>query len=140
MQTIHKNTPENASTAKNLCRDRVELLRSRVSLLNGKDKLLMTMYLENGNTFRQLARLAGVGEGNIARRIHKLTKRLMDGEYIRCMRNRHRLTRTEMAIAKEYFLQGFSHRKIATRHNCSAYKVRKTLIRIQRLVKTTDSV
>ncbi|MHC4664620.1 MAG: helix-turn-helix domain-containing protein [Planctomycetota bacterium] len=140
MQTVHKNTPENALVVKRLYRDRIELLRSRVSLLNGKDRLLMTMYLENGNTFRQLARLAGVSEGNIARRIHKLTKRLMDGEYIRCLRHRDKLTRTELKIARDYFLLGLSHRKIALKHNCNAYKVRKTLERIQLLVETTDSV
>ena len=62
MQIIHTNNPENSSTGKNTYRDRIELLRSRVGLLTGKDRLLMTMYLENGNTFRQYSeRKAGCG-------------------------------------------------------------------------------
>ena len=122
---------------RNEYRDRIDLLRSRVNLLTGKDKLLMTMYLENSNSFRQMARLAGVNETRIARRIHKVTKRLIDGEYITCLRNRKKFTKTEMAIAKDYFLLGLSMKKIAGKRRCSYYHVRKTLKKIQRLVTIT---
>lgn len=138
METIHANRPRADSTTKNTYRDRIELLHSRVSLLTGKDRLLMTMYLENGNTFRQLARLAGVNESNIARRIHRITKRLLDGEYITCLRNRDEFTRTEMAIAKDCFLLGLSQRTIAFKRNYSTHQVRKILKRIQQIVKTMD--
>jgi len=134
MERIHANISQKSMEAKNTYRDRIDLLRSRVELLTGKDKLLMTMYLENGNSFRQMAQLAGVNEANIARRIYKVTKRLIDGEYITCLRNRDKFTKTEMTIAKNYFLMGLSIRKIATRHNVSYYRVRKTLKKIQRLV------
>lgn len=140
METIHANRPRADSTTKNTYRDRIELLRSRVSLLTGKDKLLMTMYLENGNTFRQLARLAGVNESNIARRIRRVTNRLLDGKYITCLRNREKLTRAEMAIAKDYFLLGLSQRKIASKRNRSFHQILKILKRIQELIKTAESV
>jgi len=140
METIHSNRPRADSTTKNTYRDRIELLRSRVSLLTGKDKLLMTMYLENGNTFRQLARLAGVNESNIARRIRRVTNRLLDGKYITCLRNREKLTRGEMAIAKDYFLLGLSQKKIASKRRRSFHQIRKILKRIQELIKTAESV
>lgn len=140
MQIIHTNNPENSSTGKNTYRDRIELLRSRVSLLTGKDRLMMTMYLENGNTFRQMARLAGVNESNIARRIHRITKRLIDGEYIMCLRNRDKFTRAEMAISKDYFLLGLSQKKIASKRKRSFHQIRKILKRIQELIKTAESV
>ncbi|MHC4266422.1 MAG: hypothetical protein ACYSUK_10890 [Planctomycetota bacterium] len=35
--------------------ERINLLRSRVEMLKGKDKALLKMYLDNGNTFRQIA-------------------------------------------------------------------------------------
>ena len=124
---------------KNEYRDRIDLLRSRVNLLTGKDKLLMTMYLENSNSFRQMARLAGVNETRIARRIHRVTKRLIDGEYITCLRNRNKFTKTEMAIAKDYFLLGLSMKKIAGKRRRSYYRVRETLKKIQRLVTIVDS-
>jgi len=120
-------------------RDRIDLLRSRVNLLTGKDKLLMIMYLENSNSFRQMARLAGVNETSIARRIHKVTKRLIDGEYITCLRNRDKFGKREMAVAKDYFLGGLSMKKIAGKRHWSYYHVRKTLKKIQRLVTTIET-
>jgi len=138
METIHENIPQNASKGKSAYRGRIELLRSRVSLLTGKDKLLMTMYLENGNTFRQMARLAGVSEARIARRIRNVTKRLIAGQYITCLRNRDKFTRTEMAIAKDYLLLGLSQRKMALKYNYSAYQICKIIERIQRVVKAAE--
>jgi len=123
--------------AQNEYRDRIDLLRSRVNLLTGKDRLLMTMYLENSNSFRQMARLAGVNESSIARRIHRVTKRLIDGEYITCLRNRDKFSKTEMAIAKDYFLLGLSMKKIAGKRRRSYHRVRETLKKIQRLVTIT---
>jgi predicted DNA-binding protein YlxM (UPF0122 family) len=136
VEKIHSNISQRASKAKDDCRDRIDLLRSRVSLLAGKDKLLMTMYLENGNSFRQIARLAGVSETNIARRIRKITKRLIDGEYILCLRNRDKFTRTEMAIAKDYFLLEMSIKKIAAKQHQSYYSVYESLKQIRRLIET----
>ncbi len=137
MKGVPANILEGTSKDENEYRDRIDLLRSRVNLLTGKDKLLMTMYLENSNSFRQMARLAGVNETSIARRIHKVTKRLIDGEYITCLRNRDKFSKTEMAIAKDYFLLGLSMKKIAGKRHWSYYRVRKTLKKIQRLVTTT---
>ena len=139
MKTPPVKIPERMPKGKNEYRDRIDLLRSRVSLLSGKDKLLMTMYLENSNSFRQMARLAGVNETRIARRIHKVTKRLIDGEYITCLRNRNKFSKPEMAIAKDYFLLGLSMKKIAGKRRRSYYRVRETLKKIQRLVTTVNS-
>lgn len=140
MEQIHANIPCSTLTTKIQYRDRIDLLRSRVNLLTGKDRLMMTMYLENGNTFRQMARLAGVNESNIARRIHRITKRLIDGEYIMCLRNRDKFTRAEMAISKDYFLLGLSQKKIASKRKRSFHQIRKILKRIQELIKTAESV
>ncbi len=136
MKRIHANIGASSLTAGTKYRDRIDLLRSRVSLLVGKDKLLMTMYLENGNTFYQMAKLAGVNEVTIARKIHKITKRLINGEYITCLRNRDKFTRVEMNIAKDYFLTGLSIKKIAEKRHYSYYHVGKTMKKIQQLITT----
>ena len=135
---IHKNISQKSLQAKTEVRDRIDLLRSRIALLTGRDRLLMTMYMDNANTFRQMARLAGVNETNIARRIHKIIKRLIDGEYITCLRNREIFSNAEMVITKQYFLLGWSIRKIANEQGCSYYHVRKSLKKIQRLVRIVD--
>jgi predicted DNA-binding protein YlxM (UPF0122 family) len=134
MNKIHENIPQGSVKARAKHRDRIDLLRSRVGLLTGKDKMLMTMYMENGNSFRQMARLSGVNEASIARRIHKVTKRLINGEYITCLRNRDKLDRGELDIAKDYFLAGLSIKKIAKRRDTTYYGVRKTLKKIQGII------
>jgi len=140
VKKIHKNIPQSSIKTRIEYRDRIDLLRSRVGLLAGKDKVLMTMYVENGNSFRQMARLVGVNEASIARRIHKVTRRLMNGEYITCLRNRDKFSKSELGIAKDYFLEGLSMKKIAKKCNCTYYCVRETLKKIQGLIKIADSV
>lgn len=135
MKTIHANMAEMDAQTQGPYRDEIELLRSRVSLLTGKDKLLMTMYLENHNSFRQIAQLTGVSEARIARKIHRLTKRLLGSEYILCLRHRHRFTKAEMGIARDYYLLGLSRKATAQEHHCSDYQVRKMLRRVQQLLR-----
>lgn len=96
------------------------------------------MYLDKGNSFRQMARLAGVNDTIIARRIHKLIKRLIDGQYITCLRNRSKFTKTEMALARDYFLTGLSMKKIAAKQHLTYYRVREILKKIQRVISTIE--
>lgn len=97
------------------------------------------MYWENGNSLQQISKLAGVSRGIIARRISKLTERLMDGRYIECLRYRSKFTYREMTIAKDYFLLGISIKKIAERRHLSFYNVRKTLVKIRQLLVTAGA-
>ena len=135
MKKIHTNISQKTLEAKNQYRDEIDLLRGRLNLLNGKDRVLMTMYLENGNSFRQIARLTGISDTSIARRINRLTKRLLDSQYIICLRNRDKLNREQMAIAKDYFLRGLSIRKIAAKRQRSFYHIRETMKKIQSILK-----
>jgi DNA-binding NarL/FixJ family response regulator len=135
MKKIHSNISPRAVKDRNRHREQIELLRNRLNLLEGKDRVLMTMYLENGNSIRQIARLLGVCESSIARRVCRLRKRLLDGEYIYCLRNRDKFTAEEMIIAKDYFLRGLSVRKIAIKRQLSNYSVRTSIKRIKRIIK-----
>lgn len=139
MKQLNTTISQSSAKAKIKCRDEIELLYSRVSLLNGKDKLLMTMHLQQGNTFRQLAQLAGVNETTIARRIRKIKKRLINSKYITCLRNRSKFTKDELEIAREHFLMGLAMRKIAEEHQLSYYHVRKTIKKIRQVVKASNS-
>ena len=121
------------SKAEDVSADRIDLIRTRAELLRGKDRALVQMYLDNAGTFSQMARLAGVNEANVARRIHKLIKRLLDGQFITCLCMRDRLTQEQIEIARDYFVDGLSMREIADRHEVSYYSVRQTMKKIQRL-------
>lgn len=137
MKRVHANISEETQEVKDRNRGRVDLLRSRLNLLSGKDKVLMTMYVENGTSFRQIARLLGVSETSVARKIHRITGRLIDGQYIVCLRNRDKLTRGQMVIAKDYFLMGLSMNKIAEKNHWSIYRVRQTVMKIQSLIQNS---
>ena len=139
MKEIHKNISDQTLQDKNWHREQIDVLRSRLPLLEGKDRVMMTMYLENGNSARQLSRLLGVSETCIARRIRKLKKRLTDGAYITCLRNREKFSRLQMAIAKDYFLDGLSIMAIVTKRHCSRYRVRRTIAEIRNLIKIGDN-
>jgi alkylated DNA nucleotide flippase Atl1 len=125
------NIPKDMMQATAEYRDKIELLRSRVNLLTGKDKLLMTMYLDNSNSFRQMSRLAGMSDTTIARRVNGIIKRLADEKYVSCLRNRDKFSSSEMSIAKEHFLLGLSARKIAARRRWSYYRARRTIKKIR---------
>jgi predicted DNA-binding protein YlxM (UPF0122 family) len=139
MKTVHENLDGKDMNAGEERRDRIDLLRSRVGLLTGRDKALMTMYIENGSSFGQMARLAGVNQASVARRIYKITQRLMNGEYITCLRNRDKFNKGELDIAKDYFLDGLSIKKIAKKRDFTYYCVRKALKKIQRIIALPEA-
>jgi predicted DNA-binding protein YlxM (UPF0122 family) len=134
MKRIHENITGRSVSVKGLNRGRIELLRSRLNLLTGTDKLLMTMYVKHGNSIRQIARVRGTTEASIARKIHTITERLTDGPYIRCLRNRDKLTARQLAIARDYYLTGLSIRRIAAKRRWSYYRVHETLNEIQSII------
>lgn len=138
MHKAHTNISDRAAAGKAVYRGRIEMLRSRANMLSGTDKVLMTMYLEKGNSIRQMARLAGVSEAAIARRIRRITKRLTRGKYITCLRNRDKFTERQMAVAKDHFLLGHTFKSIAERHNLSLYRVRQTVRRIKQIVRSIE--
>lgn len=132
-QRIHPNTEKDGHE------DRIELIRCRAELLKGRDRALIQMYLDNAGTFSQMARLAGVNEANVARRIHKLIRRLLDGQYITCLRYRDKFTEEQIEMARDYFVDGLSMREIADRHEITYYAVRQTMKQIQRLTSINQN-
>ena len=130
-QKIHPNRDKNG--ARDGYEDRIDLIRCRAQLLTGRDRALVQMYLDNSGTFRAMAKVAGVNEANVARRIHKIIRRLLDGSYITCLHYRDRFTDEQIEMARDYFIDGLSIREIAYRHEITIYAVRKTMKQIQRL-------
>ena len=134
MKRVHENIGERTGNVNDLHRGGIELLRSRLNLLAGTDKLLMTMYIEHAVSIRQIARIRGVSEASVARRIRSITKRLTDGPYIDCLRNRDKLNGRQLAVAKDYYLMGLSMRQIAAKRRRSYYRVREALNEIRSIV------
>lgn len=125
-----------------LAAEEVRLLQRRADILGVADRALVLMYLENGACFSDIARIAGRNEANVARKIHKLIARLLDGKYITCFRHRAVLGKLNLAIAKDRLIEGMSVRQIAARRRTTVYRVRTGLLKIRLLLdgqlKTED--
>jgi hypothetical protein len=115
-------------------REAGEVLKHRVSLLDGKDEALMQIYLEVGSSYRRIGRLTGVNEVTVARRIRAMSRRLVNGRYLECLRHRRALSAIEMDIAKAYYLQGLPINRITAENGWSYYRIRTTVAKINRLV------
>jgi predicted DNA-binding protein YlxM (UPF0122 family) len=138
MKTIHSNISQTNLDNKKKNRAQIDLLRSRLHLLDKDDRLLMTVYLENGNNTRQISRLTGLSRTSIARRINILTTRLLSGGFITCLRNRRKFNKHQMAIARDYFLTGLSVKKIASKRRCSRYRVTETIKKIKSILQECE--
>jgi predicted DNA-binding protein YlxM (UPF0122 family) len=113
--------------------NKIDLLRTRVEMLAGVDRVLMEMYLNGNGSLSQMAVLAGVNETSMARHIRGLIRRLLDDSYTSCLRSRDKLTDIQLEMAKEYFVGNMSMREISQKHNMTFYFVRKTIRRAQRV-------
>ncbi len=140
MQKIHENIGYHQRTNLADRRDKIDLLQQRADLLVGKDKLIMKMYLQNGNSFRQIARLAGVSEGTISRKIKKLSDKLLNSEYITCLRHRELFSSYELQVAKEHFLLGLPITRIARKRKTSYYKMRELIKKINCIIELAAKV
>jgi hypothetical protein len=138
MKTIHSNISQKNLDNKNKNRAQIDLLRSRIGLLDKNDRLLMTVYLENGNNTFQISRLTGLCRTSISRRIKVLTMRLLDGRYVTCLRNRRKFNKYQMAIAKDYFVRGLSIKKISLKRCRSRYCVAETIKKIKSILKECE--
>lgn len=134
MRLTHENVSDAALVGRGRRREQIDLLRGRLDLLEGRAKVLMKMHFENGSSFRQIARLLGVNETSVARRVHRLSDRLLNGRYIICLRLRNKLTESQMTVAKDYYLKGLSQSKIAAKRRWSLYRVARVLKEIEDII------
>ena len=114
-----------------------DILRLRLPLLAQEDRALMGLYLDSGHSFRQLARLAGTSPTTVARRIHRITRRLADPTYFLCLQSRSIFSDLELAIIRDYFIRGRSYLRISRCRNLTCYRVR-TIILNAREVADSD--
>jgi len=134
MREARKKTSRRKPPSRDWHRKSADILRNRLDLLDGDDRVLMKMYVEAGSSFRQMARLAGVNEVTVARRIRSTTRRLVNGQYLNCLRHREKLTAIELDIAKDYYLKALPMRGISARRGWTYYRTQRTIGKIRRLL------
>jgi DNA-directed RNA polymerase specialized sigma24 family protein len=117
-----------------------EQLQNRISLLRGTDKVLMRMHLENGYSYADLSRLAGVSQATISRRVKRIADRLTSAEINTYYRHRRDFDTSQRAIIKDHLRDGLSQRQICSRRNISRYRVRTTLDKLSSLMGGEEKV
>ena len=132
---LHGNVSERAKWEVKERADKAGEMVRRVAMLTGVERVMMTMYFEKGTSFRQIAELARLHESTVSRRIDKISRRLMDGRYGRCLRNREMFTNYELAIAKEYFVRGKSIRALTEEKSTTYHRMRATVKRIESVLE-----
>jgi DNA-directed RNA polymerase specialized sigma24 family protein len=118
--------------------DSVDLVRQRLGLLSGKDKIMMSMYYVDGCSIRRIAGLLEMNEGSLSRRIRKISGRLLSGRYMRCLRNRRFFANSELRTAQDYYVNGQTIGQIAARMGCSYYEVRRVIERIEAILELLE--
>jgi len=108
-------------------REAIEVLRLRAHRLCGEDRALLEMYLEHGNSFRQIGRLMGLDPRNVGRKVRRIVQRLTDDTYEICLGNREDFNGRELAMIKDHFVCGLSERHISRHRAVPRYRVRAIL-------------
>ena len=135
MNAYNINISTDLSNNMNRQREMLDVLRHRKELLKGEAKLLMTMHLECGKSYRQIARIMGVSTSTIYHRIKRISK-LLTGKSFHIYRDcRKQLNKQYKEIARDYFLMGLPILQIAKKHRCSRNKVRQDIEKILSLIE-----
>jgi DNA-directed RNA polymerase specialized sigma24 family protein len=109
----------------------LEALKDRVltrsHTLDAEQKALLTVILEQGSSYEQVARLRGEHATTVSRRFRRLLRTLSHGTSGTVVR----LNPTDETILSDYYLFGMNQSQIAGRLGISRYRVRKTLARFE---------
>ncbi len=132
MMNIHNNISENQKVFESVRRKEFRLLKNRIALLTESDRVLMELYLA-GTSLYALSQIARSNPGNISRRIDKLRKRLIGGQYLTVLSNRDLFSGTELKIARDYLFRKMTLRELSRKYNVTIYRVRHTIEKVNRL-------
>jgi len=112
-------------------RSNAERIRKRAEQLSEPDRTLVRMYLDNENSFRQIAQLLGVSEATVARRVKKIVGRLGDPSIEGILNKSSKLGRRQRKIARDFFLCGLSVKTIARKYGMTYYNTRRIVNLLQ---------
>lgn len=110
-------------------RNFTETLIQRIPLLAGEDRVLVALYLDDGHSFGQIARLIGASPTTIARRIRRIARQLADETYPFCLARKSAFRRLELAIIRDHFVRGRTCTQISRRRGLTYYRVRTTILK-----------
>lgn len=104
----------------------------RVDMLPKKDRALVSTFL-GMQKYQPIAKLAGVDEATIARRLKKIASVISStaAVFLAALPQSSSISPEKMKILKDYFLANLPITRIAKNRNVSIYIVRKTIRNIE---------
>jgi DNA-binding CsgD family transcriptional regulator len=126
------------SRGRSALRENAEQICRRLDWLDKPDRLLLEMVYEQGLSLRKTAALLHRSPSTVTRRICTLLKGLFSREYQLCLQSRSRLTPLQMNIARQYYVQKKSRRRIAQFHRISLYAVQRQLRQVKAVIDCAE--
>lgn len=97
-------------------REHVELIQSRLSLLHGREEMIMSLHYIHNMSFERIGKLVGLHGATVGRMVRRISRMLIEGVYLRCIQNRELFSQEELAVAYDKFICGLGQREIAARY------------------------
>lgn len=103
-----------------------EKLSTRVDMLPEKQRTFVRLF-QNTQKYRPIAKIAGVNEATIARRLKKIAQQISNNNFITALSQNSSLPSEKMEILKDYFVTDQPMIRIAQNRRLTYYKVRKMI-------------
>jgi hypothetical protein len=101
-------------------------LSTRVDMLPDKQRTFVRLFLGT-QKYRPIAKMAGVNEVTIARRLKRIAEQISSNNFIAALSQENNLSPEKMEILKDYFVTDLPMIRIAKNRNLSCYMVRKII-------------
>lgn len=105
--------------------DFFESVPGRVEMLPQQDRAFVRLFLVS-QKIRLMAAMAGKHEATIARRLKRIAARISANNFVATLSD-EKLSKDEMQILRDYFVDGIAMLKIARNRNLNYYVVRKII-------------
>lgn len=103
-----------------------EKLSSRIDMLSEQQKTFVRLFMSS-QSFRRIAKTAGVHEATIARRLKRIAERIGNNDFIAVLSQNGNLTGEEMEVLKDRFVNGMAVKTIAENRKMTCYRVKKII-------------
>ncbi|MDH4203135.1 MAG: hypothetical protein OEV87_09590 [Phycisphaerae bacterium] len=100
---------------------------NRAGALEAEQRALLTAILDQGSSYRQVARLRGEHASTVSRRFRRLLRKLSQRTGGKTGIQARNLKAMDKTVLTAYYLFGMNQLQIAARLGISRYRVRKTL-------------
>ncbi len=115
-----------------------QTLLQRAQQLSEPDRTVVTMYLQNAASFRQIAKLTDLSESAVARRIRKILAVLSDEKLNALLTSGKLLSRRQKKVIRDHFFGGLTLGDIARKHKMSYYNARRIVRVVRKIIQQTE--